>query len=142
MNALCYNVPYFFFNAFSSKMRFFWAKKDHNLFLKDQAKTTVWTNFTNSTKKRASRAPALRADETQHARGLVLTPYGPVPPLEPNLKSLPVDPLPSHPIINYQYIGTNKNVKEFMVTCEHTRICFIRSRENALHLDDFMYVPF
>ena len=29
-----------------------------------------------------------------------------------------------------------------MVTCEHTRICFIRSRENALHLDDFMFVPF
>ena len=29
----------------------------------------------DSTKKRASRESALRADETQHTRGLVLTPW-------------------------------------------------------------------
>ena len=45
---------------------------------------------------------ALRADETQHTRGLVLTPRT-SPTLKADLRSLPVDPLPSHPIINYGY---------------------------------------
>ena len=40
----------------------------------------------------------VRADETQHARGLVLTPWN-SPTLKPDLKSLPVDPSRSHPII-------------------------------------------
>ena len=32
-------------------------------------------NLLNSTKKRALRPSALRADETQHTRGIVLTPW-------------------------------------------------------------------
>ena len=49
-----------------------------------------------STKKRASRASTLRADKTQHTRGLVLTPcHGPVPPLRPNLNGPAADPRPS-----------------------------------------------
>ena len=41
----------------------------------DRAASLVWLeNKVNLTKKRATRASALRADETQHTRGLVLTP--------------------------------------------------------------------